>query len=349
MNRSELIKTLNVVKPAIATKDFIPSFTCYCFTSSQVQAFNNVIAIRTPLKTDFTGLVNGKLLAGLLNASTSEKAELKANKTNLELKMGRTNAKCPLISIDEFLFEWPDLDEEAESYSTNKEFFVALEKAMVSTVSDNTLPNFMGVLLEAGEEKDILWSTNNASITKVEIDSTFGVSFKCPLPAEFCEVLLSHMSKDNYPLICFDDNYVCAIFEDNTEIIGKIFNDEIPDYEQVTSMVLNNEYKPVPLPKTINNALARAKVVADIAHCHTKIIIKDDKFTLLTESPAGVVKDTEKLKRTHPNITKLVDAKRFSEVINYSDDIYVTEECVALQKEQPHEKYLHLLSNIVDI
>jgi DNA polymerase III sliding clamp (beta) subunit (PCNA family) len=356
MDRKDLIKTINLTKPAIATKDFIPSFTCYCFTGTHVQAFNNVIAIRTPLETNFTGLVNGKLLLGLLNASTSEKVELKASKdkTNLELKMGRTNAKCPLMNVEEFLFEFPSTEESEKEHETNKDFFEALEKAMVSTVADNTLPNFMGVYLDTSPDGDVMWSTNNASLTKISVGSSLNGEFKFPLPTEFCQAVLDRRSVDECPKLIFEDKFIVAQFEDGTEILGKLFDDEIPNYELVTSMVTDRddtEFDPIPLPKMIAKALVRAKVVADIANCHTKLIINDNKFTLLTESSSGIVKDSEKLKKPHPDITKIIDAERISDVLKYSEEIFITDNCVVLHKEdsEKDKEYLHLISNIVDI
>ena len=92
MKRTELLNALNMVKPALARNDLIPSLSMFWFREGRVLAYNEEMAIQVPIDIDFTGAVSGDTLVKFLNSSSVDEASLSSSGDAATLKLGKTTA-----------------------------------------------------------------------------------------------------------------------------------------------------------------------------------------------------------------------------------------------------------------
>src|SRR5882762_6009979 len=86
MNRAELVKTLELVKPALAVTNMIPIFQCFTFTGGFVSACNDTVAIFGPADTKESFGIHGNTLLGLLSNSQAETLSLSLERDTAILK-----------------------------------------------------------------------------------------------------------------------------------------------------------------------------------------------------------------------------------------------------------------------
>ena len=90
MNRAELVKTLELVKPALATNNMVPIFQCFVFGMGMVEAYDDTIGIRGPCDIESEFAIHGNTLLGLLSNGKTEEASIEINGNAAILTMGKT-------------------------------------------------------------------------------------------------------------------------------------------------------------------------------------------------------------------------------------------------------------------
>lgn len=117
IKREELLKALEVVKPGLASKEFIEQSTHFAFRENRVVTFNDKISISYPVPNlDIEGAVYADKLFTFLSKVKKDEVEIEKNGNELQLSAGRTKAgltfqdevKLPLDDIDEH-GKWKDI------------------------------------------------------------------------------------------------------------------------------------------------------------------------------------------------------------------------------------------------
>ena len=77
LNRNELLDCLNIVRPAIASKEVIEQTTCFIFQAGQVITYNDEVAIHAALPEGFEveGAIPAKELLNILNRFKGDEVE----------------------------------------------------------------------------------------------------------------------------------------------------------------------------------------------------------------------------------------------------------------------------------
>jgi DNA polymerase III sliding clamp (beta) subunit (PCNA family) len=148
MNRPELVKTLNLIKPALATKDIVPIFQCFMFDGDTVSAYNDTVAIAALFKPDeeMTFAVHGNTLLGLLESSLIKDASFALKGNDLILTIGKSISKLPYTSRDEFIFEQPEGPWQVHPFTNS--FMEAMELCFETVSTDETQIKLQGVHIQ---------------------------------------------------------------------------------------------------------------------------------------------------------------------------------------------------------
>jgi len=110
MNRSYLVQTLEMIKPALATNNVVPIFQCYVFGQGTVEAYDDQLAIVGPCDIEQEFAIHGNTLLGLLSNSKAEEISFDFKGDTAILTMGKSISKLPYQPKENFLFEAPTLD-----------------------------------------------------------------------------------------------------------------------------------------------------------------------------------------------------------------------------------------------
>lgn len=335
MKRLELVNKLELVGRALADSDLVQVFKCFCFTGSTVYGYNDALAIVAPCEVDKPFAVNGKILLGLLKNSHSEEVEFGLEKEELTIKAGKSVFKMPYMMEDQFLFKEP-----ADSWDMSVVLPTDILNACLITASkDTAAPALMCVRLTQKHKKMTLYACDGDALTRYTLKEDSNTELPdYMMPNQFCETVSKigaevsmRLSKEwvraDFPGICVA--YGRLIVTDNpidfADLIKKTLK-VLPDY--------------VPIPTGLDNALSRARIVADSESAKTSLTVEKGKLQILTDTHTGVVRDVLLFK--HADIQANVSAELMQRSIKICDEMSISENCTSYRLGQ---QLFVLLSN----
>lgn len=349
MDRLKLIEILDIAKPALASKEFIPIFTFFCFDEKTVFAYNDIVSIQIPFESPIQGAVVGERLIALLKTHHSDKVEFKHKKDGEELsvRVGNTWLQLPFLPPKDFLFKFPEVKSNF-NITLNNSFIEGLKCTLVSAGVDTSRPKALGVTLVLGEEI-ILYSTDNQTMTEYFVDADKadkGHDREMLLPREFCSILISlydKMGKDDEAILCIEDDHLIAKMG-KSQAYANLTPQEPLDFAGTISRFMDGVKKKsfIDIPKGFEGALERSILLLDPAQRNLCLFnIEDQKLTIQTSSRLGKGKDPFKIKGNPGDIEVLVNPRHVSRVLEYVDNMCFRKTCVIMRGG---DNYLHLIS-----
>src|SRR4051812_41232123 len=179
MNRAELVKTLELVKPALATNNVVPIYQCFNFSNHTVSAFDDQVAIVGPADTGEAFGLHGSTLLGLLSHSKAETIDLSFDDNTAIIKLGKTVSKLPYQDDSNFIFTAP-----TGKYRSKIPFTETLAEGIsmcLEMVSDDTTQL---ALLGVTVELDKMYACNGDGLTRIQLKH--GIAGRTLLPTAFC-------------------------------------------------------------------------------------------------------------------------------------------------------------------
>ena len=190
-NRETLSRAANLVRPALATKEYIPVYTHIHFSGGRATACNDVSALSVACANPVECCVPGELLIRALSGFGGAEVSMQMKDSTLLLKSGRSNVKLPTLPASDFLFDLPNPNE-GEAVSLGRSVVKAIERCLLSVGTDNAHPAQMGVTLESEKGLAVLYSTDNYTISRCSTEAKLKLPGDAPiiLPRFFCEQLI---------------------------------------------------------------------------------------------------------------------------------------------------------------
>ncbi len=338
MNRTELVRTLELIKPALASTNMVPIFQCFNFQEGSVSAYNDTIAIIGPSEFEWACGINGNTLLGLISNSKAEELEISLERDTATLKLGKTVSKMPFFTHEEFIFDVPDSKWDF-TISFTEGFANALSMCLETVSSDETQPKLHGVTIDGNR----MYSCNGDTITRVQLKGgTKGG--RILMPTSFCSAVLKlwnslSMTKGT---IQFNDEWVFANLGE-WAIYGRVLEITDPiDFDGLIKNTLKTKTATQAVPAEFSEALSRARVLSDPESQKTSASIEKGKLTLHTETHMGEIKDVLPLKG-HPDVEASINASHLQRALQYCDQIAFHENCVVLEQG---DDVLQLVSNM---
>lgn len=326
MNRQYLVDTLELIRPALSKNDTVPIFQCFTFEQGFVTAYDDTIAIIGPNDSEDNFGVHGTVLLGLLSSSSAEEVTLDLDKNDLVIKMGKSVSRLPYVPSSDFLFKEPNGKWEKTPITLS--VINALNLCLQTVSTDETQLALHGVTIEL----DTMFSCNGDTITRVRLKNSIGIN-RVLLPTAFVSSVLRLWEKLELTKgqLCFNDEWVWADFDD-WAVYGRVLKIENPiDFDALIKQATKGSTKTVQWPKALNEALSRARVLADPESKRTDIAITKGYIRMRTETPMGEIKDEIKIDG-HPDITTMINAGHVQEALQACDNIAFLENCTMLEK-----------------
>jgi DNA polymerase III sliding clamp (beta) subunit (PCNA family) len=326
MNRADLVRTLELVRPALAKDNVIPIYQCFCFEDGQVYAYNDAIGIIGPAEAEGTDpfAVHGNTLLGLLSNSSAEAIELAFKGDTLELKLGKTVAALPFFAKENFLFD-PTKATQSDTLPITVTFIEAMKVCLETVSHDETQRALMGLWLDGNQ----IYSCNGDMLTRITLKSKPKQARM--LPTGFCQAVIKIWESLNLTkgTLKYSDEWLIAEF-DEWQIWGRVPEiNEMPAFDTWVKRTGKGETKPV--PTALNDALSRARVLADPESQKTTISIGKGKVHLTTSTHMGDVDDFVTFK-DHPDISCAISAAHLQQALVHCDQVAFHEDCVVLEK-----------------
>lgn len=307
-NRDALLKTANLVRPALSTQSFIPALTHIRFADGFATAYNDVMAIGVKTDVDLEQCVPGELFIRALSSFNTESIVADTvDDTTLLITAGRSKLKLPVLPVDKFPFEPPK--GKPSVVELTDPILQALNRCLFSVGTDPTHPAQMGVTLQVEGGKAVAYSTDNFTISRAATKSEIKLPGDAPiiLPTAFCEQLLA-MAKA-FPEEDLDLHiYPGALFVKfgkKAWLLTKTVVDLEPlDFEKIVGKHFDLKGLKAELqaiPDTFDSAWNRALLVLSTeADKATKVTLAKESAALHSRSEMGEATDTLLLQGLDP-------------------------------------------------
>ncbi len=328
MNRAFLQKTLELIKPALATTNMVPVFQCFMFAEGTVSAYDDTIAIVGPSEFDGPWGVHGNTLLGLLSSSSAEEVQFDTNNEELVVTLGRSVSRLPTTPESDFLFDIPN-----EKWNFKVPFtevvYAAIKLCLETVSTDATQQALQGVTLEG----DKMYSCNSDVLTRVQLKSGIGKN-RVMMPEPFCAALVKlwsslEMTKGT---LHFNNDWCYADLGD-WAVYGRILEIKEPiDFDGLIKKTVKAKVPLQPVPGDFAEALGRARVLADAESQKTSVTIAKGKLKMSTETHMGQVNDEMPFKG-HPDVQASIHASYLAKSIQVCDQIAIHEGCTVMEKE----------------
>lgn len=338
MKREELLDKLEQVSKALSTENLVPLFQCFCFTGSNVTAFNgDNLAIRASCKTKEAFAVNGKVLMGLLNNSRAEEIDFTLGSENdLIVKADKSTFKLPYFPKTDFLFVEPDKSSpDTFDLSEGHELLRGVVSCLATTGNDISQKAFMGVHFNQQGDTVWLYSTNGDAISRYCTDFPCkGTTKNYVLSNEFCDAI-ADIGWEQDGELALTDEWAIAIMDNNYTVYGRLLELDNPlDHEAEIKKTVKGSISYIPVPDGLTAALSRARVLSDIESAPSLLTIKNKRLALHTQNQLGVVDDA--LDLNHRDVEASVSASLMQNCLRFCDEMAILENCCCFRKEDKH-------------
>lgn len=352
-DRKTVLSTLDVVKLAVDTQDFVPVLSHFCFDGRNVTAYNDFIAIRAKLRTSFSLALKASTLLSLLGSIGADKISLGQSKKTVFLKSGNprvgVRARLPYISPEDFIFKWPKPSKrsiEDLSEKTAAQFFKALQLCLVSVGQQN--PNQMGITLDKRKDRLYFYSTNNSAISRYHMpfEKSSEDMSNVVFSTQFCQGLLKAYAAYGDQGVSFSitKGYCIFFFGEECAVYGKLVNNPDPyDFEDIISKHTKNwRKKRQKVPPNFAEIFDRSLLVLqrDLQKL-VSLEVLGNTVSVEASSSLGKVKSSAVFPKTFlDDKTLSIDAEFAAKAASSCEQVFFGEGAVVFSKGN----YTHLVS-----
>ncbi len=252
INKTDLQKALEKVKPALAQKDLIEQSTSFAFLGDRVVTYNDEISISHPVKDlDIKGAIKAQALYDFLNKIKKDEIDIDIDmeESQIVIKAGKSKAgivmeqevKLPIEEEIEQNKEWKDLP---------GNFVDALKFCHPCCSQDMSRPALTCVNIF---DKSIQ-ASDSYQIVSYELDNTIPTSaFLIPASS------VRNLVKYNIKQVAEGEGWAHFKTEDGTIFSSRVLTSEFPD---ITAHLEISDGNSISFPEDINEILERAEVFA---------------------------------------------------------------------------------------
>lgn len=259
INKLELQKALEKVKPGLARSEFIEQTTSFAFTGGNVVTYNDEISISHPVENlDVTGAVKAQTLYELLNRIKDEEIDIDWEDNQVIIKAGKS--KAGLVFEQEVVLPVEEEIGEIKGWKKLPEDFIKALKFCYPCCSRDmsrpvlTCVNVTEKRIEASDSYQII---------------TFDLSDKIPVEPFLIPVsAIRELVKYDIKEVSKGESWIHFRTEDGTVFSSRIFMGEFPNIDAH----LEVSGKEFDFPKNTREILERADVFSKKGASHDDII-----------------------------------------------------------------------------
>lgn len=179
IQKKDLLKVMQLLKPGIAKKDIIETFVHYIFTGEDVVTFNDEICLSHPFKTEFTCSARADELFKTVNGIKEDSLEISITDTQMDIKSAGTRANLAITPVEESI-KFVEILGLAEAWNNMvdlpEQFLRGAFLCMFSASKDMTKGKYTCVCVS----DDYLYSADGMRLSRYKLGTPMGVSTLIP-------------------------------------------------------------------------------------------------------------------------------------------------------------------------
>ena len=346
ISREAMLGSLDIIRPAVASKDLVEELVHLWFDGTTVMAYNDKVGIEVPMKTDFVGGLRGSLVLGMLGASRAKEVVLEPVKgKDDQMRMTAAAAKItlPLLPEERKVWEFPDT-KRAQMSVISADLIGALEKALVTVGTDISVADQLGVTLISDGNTLCLYSTDSNSMTECLVPKPKDYKGdRVILSSEFCEQLV-RLCKNGGHLSVLKD---CVIAENpsGTRLYGRLIESTRPlRFVEVIERILPPKHKDkmIAIPSRTKLILERLSVLLEGHPGHrTTMGIAEGALYVEAKTAYGELSEDVKIEGEHAEVEVEIDHSLIKRVLPYATQMLLVETALILTGDND---YMHLIA-----
>lgn len=353
INRAELLKIANLVRPALAAQPYIPALTHIYFSGQMATAYNDVAAISVACDFDIERCLPGDYLIRALGSFNGETIALQYAEGSVTIRSGRSQLKVPTLSPASFPYNPEGLPEPRAELDLTDEIIASLKLCLMSVGNDPTKPAALGVTLDTDAKGGaVIFSTDNHTISRAQTDVKIKLPGGAPLflPTFFCEQVVKFAAAYDKDIVLeLHNGGVVAHVGKAATIFSKILVDvETLDFPRVISRLVDLDdlhESLVEIPAGFDEALARHMLVlGSVTDKSTKLTVEDGALLLHSESPDGHADDRFKVPSHVKDSERFVDPGDLARAARFCTSMALIPNTVVMVDAK--ELFVHLISHV---
>jgi DNA polymerase III sliding clamp (beta) subunit (PCNA family) len=292
INKADLVKALEIVKPGLASKEIIEQSTSFAFMGNKIVTYNDEISISHPVEgLDLTGAIKAEELYNLLHKLKKEEIELDIDeKETVELRIVCGKAKAGLTLQQEIKLPIGDIGTVGKFKSIPDGFLKGMELSMGCASRDMSKPVLTCVHVN---QEGFIEASDGYRISKSMIGVKFPVkTFLIPSTS------VVNVIRMNPIKIAEGDGWIHFKSEAGTILSCRIFEDDkFPD----TTPFLKVKGTEITLPASTQDVLDKAMVFCKRDHMldeSVDITLGNKRLKVESKSDAGWFEEEVNIKYT---------------------------------------------------
>ena len=251
-NREQLLNILNILRPAVATKDIVEHADSFIFKDGLVWGYNDEIAISHPLPEglNLTGAVIAEPLIKLLDKMKDTEISLTTDEKELRIKTKNSEAGIPLKVSDDFLVEAIPMPEQDDWKTVPAGMIKALSLAARSASTDMSKP----ILTHVHTKDGLIIGCNNFGLTVCQVEG-LGKEPWPLLPA----AVVPHLVRFDPDMIAITKGWIHFVNKNDCILSCRSGTGDYPDIRGLLKVV----GKEITFPKELADVLGRAGIFSE--------------------------------------------------------------------------------------
>lgn len=245
INKPSLLQALDLLRPALASKEIQENSTSFSFLGDRIVTYNGFLSVCVPFQTGITGAVKADEFYKILNKIKADELTLTVVGNEIQIQSGKTRAG---LRIDSKTLQAQE--PENEFLELPQGFFEALNFCQFSASRDMTRPHLTCIHIQG----QFITSSDNYRITETWMSKSSPYDFL--LPAMAVQYLprynLTHMALD-HSWAHFLDEQTGVLFSCLLKA-GKLM--DVASFFEVEGTTIR-------LPAELQDALERTKIMVE--------------------------------------------------------------------------------------
>ena len=306
IEKSYLLKSLQVVSKAIPTRSTLPILGCALFYQK-----NNILNIRTTdleiaisLNCEVEGKIDGGIaipiskLLEITNAMPSGNIKFSVSdigKLSIDCQQGQYTIMGQ--PQEEFPSEI-NIEETQDLEINSTELKNIIKNTAYAASKDDLKPVLQGVLFNIGENGLTSVATDGHRLVKFEQEGLKETGFQgsVVVPTKYLKLLYNYLEENKMVNLQISDNHINVELQTGN-ITSRIIKDPFPDYE---SVIPKDNTNTLIVDKTaFTDAIKRVSIFSNKASKQVSLAISENEVIITTEDTENITSGKEKLECTY--------------------------------------------------
>lgn len=281
LERKKLLDVLKIVKAGLAKEDIAGQSSSFVFTGETVHTFSDEIMISHPIKTDFTGAVEGKELHAILSKLTEEQIDIDVMDGELQIKGKKRKAGIRMYEESNLPENMADTVSKLKWKTLPENFLEQAKRAMFCVSKSSALLTLCCIHCK----ENMIESCDNMRMLRCELKTS--LDDELLIPGTVVSELLKTNSKD-IKEYAVKKNWVHFKMAEGGIFSSRLIDGNFPD---LTKILDDSVGKSVSFPKDLKAILEKAEVFTSSQETESgelvEISFDKDSFTLKGEGNSG--------------------------------------------------------------